>query len=48
VAFFHGALVDDDRYDNSKDVFNGQLVSLDDTNGEENDDEQVEEVPDPF
>lgn len=30
VAFFHGTPVEDDRFDNSKDVINDQLVSQDD------------------
>jgi len=48
VAFFHGTLVEDDRCDNLKDVVNRKLVSLDDANGDEDEEEQVEEVFDPF
>lgn len=44
-ALFHGVPVKDDRYDNSKDVVNGQLVSFNDVEGEEEEGERsVEEV----
>lgn len=48
MTFFHDTLIEDNRYDNSKDVVNKQLVLVDGVDGEEDEDEKVEEVFLPF